>query len=256
MSAVFAIARRETAAFFDSPIGWIALLAFSGMWGFFFLAMLSGYAQQAAEAAFSPDMADAMNVNEWVVQPLFSNMGVIALLISPAITMRLIAEDRRSRSIDLLLTSPIGSWSIVLGKFLGAMGFVLASLVFSLHFPALLYWLGKPDTNIFLCNYGAYLLLMATYVATGLFFSSVTENQIVALVASFAFNLIVWVFGWMSSSMSDGIMKTVIDGVSMLNHLDKLGKGAIHLEDVTYFVAFTLFFLFATVQRVEALRWR
>lgn len=256
MTAILAIARRETSAYFSGPIGWIVLLAFTIMWGFFFVAMLVGYSDASAQSAFSPDMADQMNINEWIVQPMFGNMGVIALLISPVLTMRLIAEDRSRRSIELLLTSPITSWQIVIGKFLGSIGFVVVALLFTAHFPAILYWLGTPDTNILLCNYLGFALLMATFIADGLFFSSLTENQIVAAIAAFGFNLIIWVFSWSGQGMDDGTAKTVIEYISMLNHLEKLGKGTLHLQDAAYFTSFIGFFLFATVQRVEALRWR
>ncbi|MFZ5476378.1 MAG: ABC transporter permease [Myxococcota bacterium] len=255
MRAIVAIARRETAAYFTTPIGWICLCAFVVITGFFFFAMLLAYSDASAQAAFSP-YGDQINVDEWIVQPLFGNMGVIALLMSPALTMRLIAEDRRQRVMELLLTSPISSAEIVLGKFLGALGFGAVLAAATLHYAAILFWLGKPDVGIFTCNYVAFLLLLGTFFAVGLFASSLTENQIVALVVAFAFNLMIWVLGWVATGAGDGPLKAAIEGASMLTHVEQLGKGLLHVEDVVYFVTFIGFFLFATTQRVEALRWR
>jgi ABC-2 type transport system permease protein len=255
MNAIWAIARRETGAYFSNPIGWICLCAFVVISGFFFFAMLLAYSEASAQAAFSP-YGDQMNVDEWIVQPLFGNLGVIALLMSPALTMRLFAEDRRQRVMELLLTSPISSTEIVLGKFLGAMGFGLVLCASTLHYAAILYWLGEPDTGVFVCNYVAFLLLLGTFFAVGLFASSLTENQIVALVVAFGFNLIVWVLGWVATGAGDGVVKSVVEGISMLNHVEQLGKGLLHVRDIVYFVTFIGFFLFATTQRVEALRWR
>jgi ABC-2 type transport system permease protein len=170
--------------------------------------------------------------------------------------MRLIAEDRRNRSIELLLTSPVRSTEIVLGKFLGALGFAGVLAAATLQYPAVLIWLGTPDPGILLCNYASFMLLLATFMATGLFASSLTENQVVALVISFGINLMIWVLGWAASGAGEGGLKTTIEYVSMLNHVEQLGKGLLHVQDMVYFLTFIGFFLFATTQRVEALRWR
>ncbi len=254
MNAVLAIARRETSAYFATPIGWICLAAFTVLSGFFFFAMLMGYAQYA-EQAFGAQ-ADQLNVNDLIVGPLFDNMGVIALLMSPALTMRLFAEDRKNKSLELLLTSPISSAQIVLGKFLGAMGFGLVLAAATIHFPLILGWLGEPDPNVVAVNYLGFLLMLGTFFAIGMLASSLTENQLVALVVAFGVNLLLWVVGWYAQGTDAGTLKSVIEALSMTTHTQQLGKGIVHLKDVTYFVTFIGFCLFATTQRVEALRWR
>lgn len=256
MRNVFAIGRREVAAYLTTPIGWIILCGFVIWYGFFFLVMLVSYNQAAAEAVLSPYGADQLNVNDMIVSPLFGNMAVIALLASPALAMRLIAEDRKNRSIELLLTSPVRSWEIVLGKFLGAIGFSGVLALFTLLYAAILLWLGDPDPGVLATNYLSYFLLFGTFMASGLFFSSLTENQVVALVLAFGFNLLLWIVGWVSSLMGEGTAKTVIEYVSMLNHVEDLARGVVHVQDIVYFLTFIGFFLFATTQRVEALRWR
>ena len=256
MNAVLAIARRETSAYFASPVGWICLSGFVILTGFFFFVMLMMYGDYASQGMMNPGMADQINVNDLVVSPLFDNMAVIALLMSPALTMRLFAEDRKTRSLELLLTSPVSSLEIVLGKFLGAMGFAGVLTASTLHFPAILYWLGEPDTGIVVANYVSFVLLLATFFAVGMLASAMTDNQLVALVVAFGVNLLLWVVGWSVSSADPGLLKTVVEALSMVTHVETLGKGLIHIKDVVYFLSFIGFCLFATTQRVEALRWR
>jgi ABC-2 type transport system permease protein len=256
MTAMLAIARRETAAFFASPLGWIVLLAFLFVNGFFFSMVMGGYYSQYSEAMFNPDQIDQMNVNDWVVQPSFNFFSIIAVFLSPAISMRLIAEDRRQKSIDLLLTSPVTSLQIVLGKFLGALGFVLALCLGTGPFVGMLYALGEPDTGIVLCNYASYFLILATLVAAGLAFSAFTENQIVALVLSFGFNISLWIFGFLTSILPEGDYKEAVNGYALLSHAETMGKGVLHSTDFVYFFSFIGLSLFVATQRVEALRWR
>lgn len=256
MIGALSIARRETSALFNTPVGWIALTAFTFIGGFFFTALLIGYFGAYQESVLNPMQADQLSVNEWLIQPLFSNLGLIALFILPAVTMRLIAEDRRQRSIELLLTSPVGSFQIALGKFLGGMGFALVMAATTLPFTWFLYAAGDPDTGVVISNYVGFILLCATIVAMGTFCSAMTENQIVAFMMAFAGGLFLWISNWVVQGMDDSPIKTSIDYLSMLKHADSMGKGLLHSQDVIYFLSFIGFFLFATSQRVEALRWR
>jgi len=256
MRAVGSIAWRETQAFFASPVGWICLLIFVCLNGLFFSVGLSQYVDYANQMAFNPNGGNNVNINEMVIQGLFGNVAVIALLVSPAITMRAIAEDRKQRSMELLLTSPISSFEIVAGKFLGIVGFIVALVISTLPYMAILYAYGEPDTGIVLCNYLNFILFLGAVSSAGLFFSACTENQIVALMLAFGFNLGIWILQWPTYVMDEGTLKTVLDSASMLSHFTEMGKGLIKLSDLTYFLTFIGFFLLATTQRVEALRWR
>ncbi|MES2638889.1 MAG: ABC transporter permease subunit [Myxococcota bacterium] len=256
MRNVYAIARRELSAFMTGPIGWIILCGFVLMFGFFFVMMLLQYDQAAAESVFNPYAADQINVNDMIVMPLFSNMLVILLLSAPAITMRLIAEDRRTRAIDLLLTSPVRSSEIVLGKFAGAMGFATLIVSTTFLYGAILMLLGEPDLGIMASNYVGFILLFGAMMATGLFASSMTENQVVALSVAFGLNLLLWIVGWSGALMDEGALKSTVEYVSTLSHFEQMSKGVFRLQDIVYFLTFIGFFLFASTQRVEALRWR
>lgn len=255
MRATLAIARRELEQYFATPMGWLCLCGFVLVTGFFFALMTTDYSVQASQSAFNPYMQEEMNVNDWLVQPFFANTAVILLLLCPALSMRLFAEDRRQRSLELLLSSPIGSGQIVLGKYLGALGFLAVLLFGTLHYSLILYWLGAPDPGILAANYLGTFLLAAAFLAVGMLTSAFTESQVVALVVSFGLLLGLWVLSW-ADSLAPASWGGVLAHVSMLSHMEQLSKGLLHVEDVTYYLTFVGFFLFATWQRVEAWRWQ
>lgn len=256
MTPIFAIARREISAFYSSTIGWVVQTGFALIGGLYFTILLYAYWQQGNQSVLNPSMGDQMNANEWVVQPLFSFLCVVAIFLSPLLSMRMYSEDLKSRSIDLLLTSPVSSIQIVLGKSLGALGVAAGTLGTSLPFVALLYWLGSPDNGVMACNILAYVLLTTSLMLVGGWFSSFTENQIVAGALAFGFNLSMWIVGFIGSIAGEGVVKDITDGLSLLPHAEQMGKGLLHASDFVYFISIFLFFVFATAQRVESLRWR
>jgi ABC-2 type transport system permease protein len=256
MSGAFSIFKREASAYFATPMGWIILLFFTFIFGFFFALSVTAYLDYASQTAFNPMAADSLDVNTIVVQGVFGNMAVVILLIAPGLVMRLLAEDRKQKSIELLLTSPISSLEIVLGKFMGAMGFVAVMLLCTIPFVSLLYSYGSPDFGILACNYLSLFLLTSALVSVNLFFSSFTENQIIAFIAGFGFNLMFWILGWAADMAGEGMLQTVVQGAALGQHFMDLGKGLIKIQDLIYFFTFIAFNILATTQRVESLRWR
>jgi len=254
MRSILAIARRELDAYFTTPVGWLCLTGFIAVTGFFFALMVAGYAYQSTQMAMNP-YSEGFNINEYLLPDFFGNTSVILLLLCPALSMRLFAEDRKTRAYELLLSSPLSSTEIVLGKFLGSLGFLAVMMASTLHYVAILYWLGSPDAGVLMSSYGALFLMSAAFMAVGMFTSSFTTNQVVALVLSFGAVLGLWVLAWMDSFADQSFVK-VITYISMLSHQNDLSKGLLHLKDLVYFGTFIGFFLFATQQRVEAYRWQ
>ena len=253
MRVILTIASRELRGYFATPVGWLCMTGFAVVTGFFFALMTTDFAAQAATDQFNPYMASQLNLTDWLIQPFFANTAVILLMLCPALSMRLFAEDRRSGALELLLASPISSSQIVTGKYLGSLGFVLAMLGTTLPMTGILYWLGSPDTGVILSAYLATLLLAASFMAVGMLTSAFTTSQVVALVLSFGALLSLWVLSWTSGL---GDLGEAVAAVSMLTHLQQLSKGLLHLKDLVYFVSFIAVFVFATIQRVEAYRWR
>lgn len=254
MKSVLAIARRELDAYFATPVGWLCLCGFVAVTGFFFALMVAGYAYQSTQMAMNP-YAESYSINEYLLPGFFGNIWVIMLLLCPALSMRLFAEDRGQRSFELLLSSPLSSAEIVLGKYLGALGFLVVMLASTLHYVAILYWLGYPDAGVLASSYGALFLLSASFMAVGMFVSSFTTHQVVALVLSFGALLGLWVLSWMDA-FADQSWVELITYISMLSHQNDLSKGLLHLKDLVYYGTFIGIFLFSTHQRVEAFRWQ
>ncbi len=255
MRNILVLSKRELQAYFTSPTGWLFLCAFLVITGFFFASMVGYYAMQTTELGMGSYSQDQFDMGEYLVAPFFANTSVILLMLCPALSMRLFAEDRKQGSLELLLTSPISTFEIVMGKYLGSMGFVLIMLLATAHYPIMLYWLGEPDTGVVFSSYLAMLLLVGSFMAVGLLTSAFTDNQVVALAISFSLLLLFWVISWADNSGS-GSMGDVLSYVSMLSHMEQLGKGLVHLKDIVYYLSFIGVALFATQQRVEAFRWR
>ena len=254
MKTMLAIARRELDGYFATPLGWVALCGFVLLTGFFFTFALYEFDAYLMEAQFSPYMADHVTVNDWLIPAIFGNWAIILLLATPALSMRIFAEDIKQRSFELLLSSPVSPTQIVLGKYLGLLGFLAVLFATTLYQVAVLYWLGSPDPGVLAASYLAMFLLAAACVAVGMLASSFTTNQIVAFIVSFASLLILYLLGWVGTVVEDGFWHWLAKA-SVLEHLEQLGKGLLHVQDIVYFVLFIGLFLFMTVQRITSFRW-
>ncbi len=255
MTGMVAIARRELDSYFATPLGWVVLCGFVVITGFFFSTFLVQFNQYALSAGFDPYGAGAVDLNEALVPMLFSNWTVVLMLMCPAISMRIFSEDIKQRSFELLLSSPISSGAIVLGKFLGAMGFLSVAFAATLYQPAVLYWLGSPDPGVLTGSYLSVMLFAACCVSVGMLASSFTNSQIVAFMVTFVSLLVLYLLPWVTEGSTRDWVSALGD-VGMGAHIQELGKGLVHLDDMVYFLSFIGVCLFATHQRVESFRWR
>lgn len=255
MRRVLAIASRELEAYFATAIGWLCLGGFVFLTGFVFAWIVSAYADQATRAMMNPYGGGGVNVNEQVLPEFFGTTAVILLLMSPALSMRLFAEDVKQRSMELLLSSPLSSFEIVAGKYLGALGFLSVMLLGTLHYMAILTWLTKPDPMVIVTNYLGTFLLAAAFLAVGMLTSAFTSSQLIALVLSFGTLLMLWFLSGIGSLLP-GTAGEVLGYLSVLSHLEELSRGLVHVKDIVYYLSFIGFFVFATHQRVEAMRWQ
>jgi ABC-2 type transport system permease protein len=253
MRNILAIARRELRHYFATPTGWLALCAFLVITGFFFVLELRWYAQESMEAAYHP-YRDPMNLGTHLIAPLYGEISLILLMICPALSMRLFAEDRRQRSFELLLSSPVSSTEIVLGKYLGGMAFAGVLVLSTLHYAGLLLWIGEPDPGQLASAYLSVLLLTGAFMSVGLLTSAMTQSQVVAMVLSLAALLLFWALAAVGM-LGTGAVSGFLAQASLFEHVEPMGRGLIRLQDLVYFGTFTSFFLFATHQRVESLRW-
>ncbi|MGH2393603.1 MAG: ABC transporter permease subunit, partial [Candidatus Limnocylindria bacterium] len=177
---VWPIFKKEMRLYFSSPIAWVILTIFTLITGYFFYSIFAYYTLASMQSMMNPMMAREMNVTDNVLRPLFSNISVILLLLMPLLTMRLFAEERRSGTIELLLTYPVRDGAVLLGKYLAALAMYGVMLVATLVYPALVLYFARVEWGVLATGYLGLLLMGATFLAVGLFASSLTENQIVA----------------------------------------------------------------------------
>lgn len=234
---MLAIVQRELKAYFVSPIAYIVMAVFLLISGYFFTLILH----------YSRD-ADMMRY-------LFGNMAVILLLVSPLISMRLIAEERKTGTIELLLTSPITDWGIVFGKFLASCLLLLIMLLISFYFPVILIKLGKPDIYPILTGYLGLFLMGSSFLSIGVLTSGWTNNQIVAAFVSFGISLLVWFLG-AASGIVGSELGGVLNYLSLNSHFDTFTKGILDTSDIVYYLSVIIISLFLTVQSLETRKWR
>lgn len=255
MNGLVAIFKKEMMNFFVSPIAYTVIACFLIIAGFFFWANVSLMSLVSLQAANDPSIAGKINLTDVVIRPLIQNMSIIVLFLTPLLTMRLFSEERKTGAIELLLTYPINDFGIVLGKFSAALSVFLIMIGCTLSFAIIMLTLGSFDIGVFLSSYLGLILMGSSFIALGLFISSMTENQIVAAAISFGSALMFWVISW-TSSFTGPIVGKIIRQTSIIERLDSFLKGVITLSDVTYFVFFTTLFLFLSFRSIETQRWR
>jgi ABC-2 type transport system permease protein len=231
---------------------------FAFVFGWFFWIILNSFVQYGMESMMRGEMYP-MNLNEQVIRPLLGNAGVIGLFLIPLITMRLFAEEKRSGTIELLVTSPIRDGEVIFGKWLAAVTMYAALLLLvALNF-IFLFKYGNPDWKPLAIGYLGLLLQAAPLLAIGMFISTLTRNQIVAGGATFGLCLMFWVVGWVGVSgggFSSDTWAQVVSYLSIPNHNESFAKGLLDAKDAIYFVTLTFVGIFLTARSLESLRWR
>jgi len=252
---IWAIFKKEMRLYFTSPVAWVVLTIFLLIAGYFFYSIFAFFTQASIQSAMNPQMGRDLNVTDSVMRPLFSNISVILLLLMPLVTMRLFAEERRAGTIELLLTYPVRDGAVLTGKYLAALGLYAIMIGLTLLYPAIVVYFARLEWGPVFTGYLGLLLMGATFIAVGVFASSLTENQIVAAITTFGALLIFWILGW-SADYAGGTAGRVLQFLSILEHNDSFSKGVIDTKDVLYYLNFTVLALFLTLRSLEARRWK
>jgi ABC-2 type transport system permease protein len=254
MRNIFTICRKEIGAYFASPIAYLLLALFGLVNGFFFYIYTAGFVESGMRQQMM-GQGQAMNVNEWVIAPVLSNASVIGLFLIPLISMRLFAEEKRSGTIELLMTSPLHDWEIVLGKWLGAMVMYLCVLGMAAINIATLFAWGRPDWRPALTGFLGLILQGGCILAIGTFISTMTKNQIIAGAATFSVCLMLWVLAAVSQ-FNDAGWAQAVAYCSILTHFEPFSKGVIDSKDLVFYFSAIFLGLFLTTRSLESLRWR
>lgn len=255
MNNILAIAHKELKGYFASPVAYIVIGFSAILFGWFFVNLLYYFEQASMQAGGGFQGPQAVNVNEMLISPLFLNVAVILLFTLPLITMRTYAEEKRSGTIELLLTSPLTDVQIVTGKFVGGMILYGAMLVPTMVHLGFLFAFGNPEWRPVLTGYLGLLLMGGCFLSLGLFVSSLTKNQIVAGMVTFAVFLLFWVINWFAN-FAGPTTQAVLNYLSITEHLNDFARGVIDTKHLVYYVSFIAFSLFLTVRSVDSERWR
>ena len=222
---------RELKSYFSSLTVYIVIVMFLLMTGYFFYNLLATFSVVSFQAQADPMLArqyQLLNINETVIRPLFGSISIILLIMTPLLTMRLFAEEKKTGTIELLLTFPVNDLDVVLGE---------------------------PEPMPILTGYLGLILLGAAAISLGIFTSSVTENQIVSASISFGILFFFWLISYSVPLVSPGL-GTLLGYLSINEHINSLSKGVIDSEDIVYYLCFTVLFLFLTLRSLETNRWK
>ena len=250
---VLAIADKELRSYFASPIAYIIIGLFALLFGWFFYVYLTLFVQRSTGMAGMG--GGATNINQDMIRYVLMNSAVIILFVMPMITMRTYAEEKRSGTIELLLTSPLTDVQIILGKFFGAMGLYAAMLLVTLLYMGILFIYGNPEWRPIASGYLGLLLMGGCFISLGLLISSLTKNQIVAGVLTFAVFLMLWVINWIGDQ-SGPTTRVIVNYLSIVDHFDDFARGIIDTKHLVYYLSFITFGLFLTAKSVDSERWR
>jgi len=255
MNNILAIAHKELKSYFSTPIAYIVIGFFALLFGYFFYAMLVIFNQQSAQ--FGGLEGGAVDINQQLIRPLFLNASVILLFVLPLITMRTYSEEKRSGTIELLLTSPVTDVEIILGKFLGAMALYAAMLAITvIHMLVLFSYANpKPEWTVPVIGYVGLLLMGGCFISVGLLISSLTKNQIVSGMVTFAVFLLLWVINWIAS-FTGPTTQSVLNYLSITDHFDDFTRGILDTKHLIYYFSVMSFGLFLTARSVDTERWK
>ncbi len=245
---IFSIAARELRGLFLSPLAWAILAVIQGILAFQFLSHIEYFIELQPRLAA---IDGAPGIADLIIAPLYADAAIVLLLITPLLTMRVLSEERRSRTISLLFSAPASMTEIVLGKYLGVFAFFLVMLAMLTLMPLSLLAGSALDLGkLAACALGLTLVL-AAFSAIGVYMSSLTEQPVIAAVTTFGLLLMLLL---LDRSNLPGDDANVLGYLSMLAHYEPLLKGMFNSTDVIYYLLITILFLGFTIRRLDAMR--
>jgi ABC-2 type transport system permease protein len=255
MKNIWAICKKEIKTYFTSPIAYVVITVFLVLIGFFFYSLIWWFNSQSLQMVQNQYYYQQLNINQMVYSPLFHNMSIILLLMVPLLTMRLFSEEKKRQTDELLFTCPISVNQIILGKYFASLFVLLVMLFLTGILSIFVFSYGNPELAPILSGYLGLFLVGAAFLAVGIFFSSLTENQIVSAILTFGALLLFWILNWASYS-AGGMWKSVLNYLSFFQHFDEMTRGILDTTDVVYYLSFIFLGLFLTHSVIQSRRWR
>ncbi len=255
MNGIVGVFRKEITVTFTSPIFYAVGFIFLLVSGYFFYSSTAYFSLLSFQAAQNPFLSESLNLTDMVIKPFFGDLAVILLLMLPLLTMRLYAEEKRSGTIELLFTYPVSDAAVLAGKFAATAVVLLIMLAGTVPYLIILESMADLEWGIVAAGYLGVVLMGASFIALGIFTSSLTENQIVAAVISFGALLLFWAVGW-AKSLVGPVLGAVLEHVAIIGHLDAFTQGLIDTRHVVFYGLFILFWLFLTHRFLNSRFWR
>lgn len=248
---MFTLARNELYRLFLSPLAWLILALSTLILAYLFLTHIDNFVQIQAKISAIPG---APGVTELIIVPLFNNAATILLLITPLITMRLIAEERRNDSLPLLLSAPLSSFQIALGKFFGTLSFFIILLLLICLMPLSLAFGSSIDYGVITAGLIGLVLLVASFSAIGLFLSSLTKQPAIAAMTTFSGLFLLWIIDWAGTNQMAGESSGLFNWLSLLRHFETLLQGEVNSSDIAYYLIIITLFLTLTIRHLDSER--
>lgn len=255
MQKFSAVYLREIRFYFRSVTAYVTISIFLALSGYFFYSIFRYYTFLSYQFIKSNTYSGSLNLMDGVIRPLMGNISIILLLVLPLLTMRLLAEEKKQGTFELLLTYPVSDFAVVMGKFISALTIYAMMLLGTLLYPLLLAVYSDPEILSIASCYIGLFLMGSSFLSMGIFFSSITDNQLVAGVATFGVALFFLIVGW-AAPFADTSISKFLAQLSILLHFDSFSKGIIDSNDITYYLLLTFFFIFLTLRSLESTRWR
>ncbi len=246
MKMIITIASRELKSLFLSPLAWTLLAVIQFIFAYLFFKYVDAFIAFQGKLA---SIDNAPGITDVIIAPLYGNAVIILLFITPLLTMRLISEERRNKTLVLLLSAPVYNYQIIFGKYLGLLALFMLIIVLTTLMPLSLLIGGELDTGKFLSNILALMLMLSAFAAVGLYMSCITDNPIIAAINSFGLLLLLWVLDTSDSVRSHS--NNLLDYLSILKHFQNMQNGLINSMDLSYFVLFIATFIMLSIYRLE-----
>jgi ABC-2 type transport system permease protein len=258
MRQVGTIAARELRSMFATPVAYVLFAVYLVFAGYIFLLGLGFFLQQIEQiqAYQMFQMLEQFNLNHAVIAPALGTFAVLFILTVPLLTMRAFADERANGTIELLMTSPVTTWEIVLGKYLAVLAMVAGLVGCSALYPALLFFYGNPELLQTLAGLMGLFGLGAALAAFGCFVSAMTKSQIIAALVAIVGGLVFWLFDLVAEAAQVDTLAEPIRYLGIRPHFEGALQGLVRSQDLIYFALVVVFFLSLARAGLESLRWR
>ncbi|MFO7914253.1 MAG: ABC transporter permease [Candidatus Krumholzibacteriales bacterium] len=255
MQKFLAIYKKEMRYYLQSITAYVSIAVFLAISGYFFSSLFKYYNFLSLQLRKTAEVAAAVNIIDSLMRPLFNNMSIILLLLLPLLTMRLFSEEKKEGTYELLMTYPVKEISTISGKYLSALTIFIIMLAGTLLYPILLAVFADPEWGPVFTGYLGLFLLGASFISVGIFFSSLSDNQLVSGTMTFGMVLFLLLVGWLAP-IADSSLFNFISELSLIYHFNQFAKGIVNLSDITYYIFLTFFFLFLCKKSLDSDRWR